>query len=368
MSPKWVLAFCGVWLWSLNGAIGEDISQVLVHRLNPDLILYTQTKQVPVQYQVEQTITKYVTEQREVDGKTVVVKLPVSETVTKVVTKLVTAHACGVCSKQEASLSDEQGQPVAFDTPRIGKTPMLVVLQQGATPLTPGVRGLFRQGTLFLTLKPIAPQPAPRAVPAPAVGIPAPVVAPALPAPPAPVVADAPPPPAETPAITASLPDAPAPLFLTARREGAEGYRLRMTSTVHQVSTVMNVVTKAGKTVQQPLTIQQQVTTDVSQVLGSDLLTFYAGNGQKVPNDRITDRFSREVNILYASDGLAINPFWLQNLKPNTIVLSGPILPTAPAAGAMSSIPAPAVEAPHPPTVAPQPAPVIPLPVPQPAN
>ena len=219
----------------------------------------------------------------------------------------------------------------------------LVVVSGNQEMIPDDYASLFRPGTIVLAMQQPPMLPLPGAPP----GAPVAPVAPAAPvAPPAPVV------PAAPGGVRAVSPDASiqfvaqqreagaaeeadalqipakmAPLFVFASRDVNDRYQLRQTTERSVAITGQRTVTEGNQKKIVPVPMQQTVRHSEITALPGAHLEFFAPEGTSVPPVRAAELLARETAVLYSADGERVDPFWLQNLKPTTLVLVGPQLP-----------------------------------------
>ncbi len=188
----------------------------------------------------------------------------------------------------------------------------LVVVSPTDTMIPDAYASLFKPGTMILTT---------------------PVVQPALPARPLPAATVAPPPtptPVAAPSPAAKLPElpkSPAPLVVSVSREGTEKLLLRRLSESTAPVTGMQTFKKGTTKEKAPVPMTQTVRLIESFAVSGKHLRFAMNEAKDLPLERMKERLAREVPAIYTADGDDIDPFWLQNLKSSTLVVTGPQLP-----------------------------------------
>jgi len=303
---------------------GEWQLQIQVAVCKLETRIRTVTKRIPETKTVTEivdgkTVEKAVTQYKDVvETQQYTVCVPDYQTVTQSIP----------AATLKAFETDGRSIPLDKLRSRVGKE-TLVVVSATAGKLPEVYASLFKSGTIVIALEPIqAPKsPAPVATVTP----PAPVVAPA------------------TPTVVAPRPQmsrSPAPQFVMLSRSGLDDLVLRRTSESTSPITGMAVFKKGTVKEQAPVQMMQTVRHSESFTLAARHLHINLGDSSDVPFERIKERIARETAVVYSTDGEAVDPFWLQNLKSTTLVVIGPQLPSSsPACGpAMpAAMPAPAV-------------------------
>lgn len=221
------------------------------------------------------------------------------------VTKQITA------SMLKAYETDGRSIPLDKLRSRVG-TEALVVVSATDAKLSEAYASLFKPGTIVIALEAVQSQqpPAPVATVSPA----APVVTP------------------ETPAVVAPqprIPRSPAPQFVILGRSGVDDIVVRRTSESTSPVTGIAVFKKGTVKEQAPVQMMQTVRQSESFRLAAKHLHFQVGESVDVPFERIKERIARESAVVYSTNGDAIDPFWLQNLKSTSLVVTGPQLPAS---------------------------------------
>ncbi len=318
------------------------------------------------------TVTQFVDVQEEfteeVDGEVVkkvrTVKKPVTKEVPYTVTKMVQETKVRTANLDRLQAFETDGRaipPKKLKERLVADT--LVVVSANGKMIPDYYAGLFKPGTIILAFEPesfVQPMP-PIAPPAEGIEAAPPQPAAKLAAPALRLVAQI-----EEDAVELRVPEsAPgpvfpkgaAPVFAFASRDGAEYYKLRLT-TENSYDTTGYKIKKQGTGQQMvPIKLRQTVRhTEITTIHGKDL-QFFTGEGSLLPLERAKEKLSREATVLYSGDGEPIDPFWLQNFKSSTLMIVGPQLPggcgPVPAYGVPSAppmaMPAPAVTVPAPP-------------------
>jgi hypothetical protein len=97
------------------------------------------------------------------------------------------------------------------------------------------------------------------------------------------------------------------------------------------------MITKGQAHEQLAIPLQRTLRQLETTIVPARHLRFFLERSQEVTFDQAKERLSSEVAALYSVDGNKIDPFWLQNLKPSSLVLVGPQLPGEPVALATSA-------------------------------
>lgn len=282
---------------------GEWQLQIQVAVCKLETKIRTVTKKIPE--------TKIVTET--VDGKTVEKAVTVYKDAveTQQYTVCVTDYQTVTKSIPAATLkafeTDGRSIPLEKLRGRVGNE-TLVVVSATEGKLPEGYASLFKPGTIVIALEPVkGPQPSTSVATAPSVTVPA---SPAQGAP------------------SSQLPQAPAPQFMMLGRSGVDDVVVRRTSESTSPVTGMAVFKKGALKEQAPVQMMQTVRQSESLRLAAKHLHFQVGESVDVPFERIKERIARESAVVYSTDGEAIDPFWLQNLKSTSLVVIGPQLPS----------------------------------------
>jgi hypothetical protein len=239
--------------------------------------------------------------------------------------------------------TDGRPIPIASLKQRLVEDTLVVV--SGNDQMIPDYyAALFKPGTIVLAFEPMRPQPAPAA--------PVPQPFPAPGAPQAPQAALQPGSAALAGARVRAIsqvreneeeaseeihvpehapapgfPETQQPVFIFASRDDAEHYRFRKL-TENSYETTGYKVKRQG-TGKQMIPVQMTQTVrqnDITTINAKDL-QFFAGDGSSIPEDRVKEKLSRELTVLYSAMGEPVDEFWLQNLRPTTLVIAGPQLP-----------------------------------------
>lgn len=289
------------------------------------------------------------------------------KTATRTVMKMVSEDAIRFLDWKEATVTEIGGDAVKGDVLRERlKTPTLVIVSFDGKPLPDSFAMLFKTGTLVLDLsqpKAIAQVP----VPLPPAAIPAPL--PAAPAPaPAPVPQQVPMPAPATPKAPATIeagasvvgdapkqdafafPNAAPPMFRLASIDEQGQFALKVTAVAEKQLT--RFVTKCethvidGKEVQVCKCVPVSVT---ERFQGTSIVAVPAEmvSGATVEGKPMTDQHRaalkvREIPVVVSRNGLPVEAFWLQNIKPKMLTL----VPPANQPPAATPLPVPATVAP----------------------
>lgn len=330
----------------------------------PETQTRTVQEKVPVTKEVQETVNG------ELRTKTVTVYETVQKQIAVTVMKNVQEFKIRDADPDDVRAFEIDGKPISTKNlaERLSED-TLVVVSSDEHMIPDYYAALFKPGTIVLAFKP-APAAAPHHAPGPVEAPPPPPERTELRGPRLQAVSLAEnerqrqlrvPETAPAPSFPKTLP----PRFLFAGRDGAERYKLR-TMTEHSFD-VTGYKVKSHGTGKQMVPVQMIQTVrnqDITSIASRDL-QFYSGNGQPVPADRIKEKLSREATVAYSADGEPVDPFWLQNFKPTTLVLVGPQLPVG--CGPMA-MPMPAAPANAPAPALPAPAPAISAPPPPPAS
>jgi uncharacterized protein YkwD len=282
------------------------------------------------QLQIQATVCKFETRVRTVTKKvpeTTIVKETVDG---KTVEKTVTLYRDAVETQQytvcvpdyqtvtknipaatlKAAEIDGRAIPLENLRARVGKE-TLVVTSPTDGKLPEAYASLFKPGTIVIALEPVlaSKSPAPVATVAP------PAAAATL----------------TTPAVVTPLPQltrSPAPQFVMLGRQGVDDVVVRRAMEFTAPITGLAVFKKGTVKEQAPVTMLQTVRQSESFTLAAKYLHFQVGDSRDVPYERIKERIARETAVVYSTDGDAIDPLWLQNLKSTTLVVVGPQLPS----------------------------------------
>jgi hypothetical protein len=373
----------------------------------------------PVFADERQTYLEYqtVTEQFDeiVDGKpqtrTVEKKVPVTKEMIVKVQKFVCEMRVRKVNEDSAAAYDAAGRPIAWAdlAPRLAK-PTLVVVTSSGRALPPAMAAVFKPDTIVLGLPPEAPQPefgapmliepregpinqtaptilpvappepAPRApVPAPAKRVPQPrpasgVFKPAVfqaPADDIPSVEDFPA--ADEPAVepapagdAPSLPTSSPPSLQLATLAESGGVNLKTVTSFENTSyiTMMKTDDKGEPTNEtQSVPVTQLYETSVTTTYPMDLVMAVTVDGRKVPPSILTRYLKSERAVVVAAEGPDVDKFWLQNMKPTTVVMSVPAVMQGYGHGVPAFAPPPAIEEGAPVEAPPPPAAIEALPL-----
>jgi hypothetical protein len=360
-----------------------------------------------------QEVTKEVT--KVVNGKTVVQqvveKVPVTRTIATVSTKWVCEVAQHAVALDKVKAFETDGKPIAAAAlrARLAKPTLVVWTPDGKMPPA-NIAAVFKPGTLILgtesqppaavhgpltpaalppagviegsapailPVEPPQPRPLPAPAPRPVQGVPQPKAAPSVfrPAsfqqPVAEPVDREQPQPARiaAPAIgkidpaLPKLPDGLPPELLTAvlSPEGAVNIAQRM-AFEHEISALH---TRQGKDMhgeQVPVSLKQKHETIITTSYPPEYVSAKAVDGRPLTTENLKKYFKVERTVAVSVDGKPVDPFWLQNMKPLTVVLVLPeMMPMGP-----PNITAP-TDAPPPPAPAGE-APAVALPPAQPVR
>lgn len=268
----------------------------------------TVTKKIPETKTVTETVDGKTVEKAVTQYKDVVETQQYTVCVTDYQT--VTKHV--PASMLKAHETDGRAIPLDKLRSRIGAESLVVVSATDAK-LSEAYASLFKPGTIVVTLEQVkAPT-----TPSPAATIAPPIHAEALP----------------TPAVAAprrpQLPQAPAPQFVMLGRSGQDEIVLSRTSESASPVTGTAVFKKGTFKEQAPVQMMQTVRQSETFRLAAKHLHFQVGESVDVPFERIKERIGRESAVVYSTDGDAIDPFWLQNLKSTSLVVTGPQLPSS---------------------------------------
>jgi hypothetical protein len=291
---------------------------------------------------VQEVVPVVETYNETIDGNVVTKSRTVNKTVTKevayYVAKTVWEAKTRNIDPDAVKAFETDGRPIPAARLKERITGDTLVVVSGNDEMIPDYyASLFKPGTVILALKaqPL-PEPMPQ-VPAAPFGPPAPATSPrpqaarssvlirTVSAPEAKRDGSNVPVPKHAPAPT--FPPAPAPIFVFASRDGADDVKLRQ-YTEHSFPTTGYKVKRQGTGKQMvPLQMTQTIRHNEITTIGGAHLTFFLGDGSSVPIERVKEKLSRETTVLYSSNGDEVDPFWLQNLKPATLVIVGPQLP-----------------------------------------
>lgn len=107
--------------------------------------------------------------------------------------------------------------------------------------------------------------------------------------------------------------------------------------------------------------IKQRHFNSVTTSMPFDVAKVKLGDGGAVPVGELPQWLTRETLVVVSSDGKLVDPYWLQTVKPRTLILSGvPGAGHGPMMPAPAALPAPAAPIPVPPPAAPKAAPAAP--------
>lgn len=257
--------------------------------------------------------TKTVTET--VDGKsvakTVTIYVDVAET--QQYTVCVTHYETVTKSIPESMLKafETDGRAIPLDKlrSRVGAESLVVVSATDAK-LPEAYASLFKPGTIVIALEAVQSTKSP--APVATVSPPAPVAAPAAPAVVAPL---------------SKIPRSPAPQFVILGRSGVDDVVVRRAIESTAPITGVAVFKKGSVREEAPVQMMQTVRQSESFTMAAKHLRFHLGDSADIPFERIKERIARESVVVYSTDGEAIDPFWLQNLKSTSLVVIGPQLP-----------------------------------------
>ncbi len=209
--------------------------------------------------------------------------------------------------------TDGRRIPVDKLTSRVqGDTLVVVSATDGMLPES--YASLFKPGTVILTSAAVQTRPA---TPLP----PASVSPPAATDPPVAVPAPA--------AKLPELPKSPAPIIVTVSRDGADKLAIRRLSESTSPVSALRTFKKGNAKEMAPVQLMQTTRQIDTFVIPVDQFRFGIGASTDIPLDNIKDKLGREITVVFSADGDDIDPFWLRNLKSNTLVLVGPQLPTS---------------------------------------
>jgi hypothetical protein len=229
--------------------------------------------------------------------------------------------------------------------------PFLVLISYDGKPIPDSFAMLFKPGTLILDLSnapelmpPPPSSPGGVAPPLPAAAAPAPALVPA----PAPALA---------PASVASdqsqgefvLPQVLPPIFRLASVDERRQFVLRVVSSTENPVTrfVMKTETKLvdGKevitSVCQPVSVLEHYEASVTTRISPDLVTGRTVEGKPMADLHLNALKQREIAVVVSRDGMPVDAFWLQNIKPKVLVLVPPASQVPPPPSASTSAPQP---------------------------
>lgn len=314
----------------------------------PETKTRTITKKVPVQKTVTDTVngevvTKQVTQYQDVSETQA---YTVCLTVYKTVAKHIAADSL------KAYETDGRPIPTEKLRDRVGEQ-SLVLVSPNESKVAETYASLFQPGTVCIVFS----SPQTSRVPTPPATLPSPSTAgEPQPAQGPPSIAGA------SPAAMSMYPNSPSPQFLMISRSDADKMTLRRLSESTSPVTVTKTVKTGSGIKQMPLQIVQSVQQREAFTVPNQHLHFALGNGGEVSLNRLRERLSRETAAVYFAEAGPVDPFWLQNLKSTTPVVTGPQLPTW-NPSAPPSMMGPIAPAPMPPVeVVPSPTPSIPTP------
>jgi hypothetical protein len=214
--------------------------------------------------------------------------------------------------------------------------PILVLISYDGKPIPESFAILFKPGTLVLDLSKAPELMPPAASPPGGVAPPLPTAAPA----PAPVPARAPAPAPPAPASVANdqsqgefaLPQVLPPIFRLASVDERGQFVLRVVSSADNPVTrfVMKTETRLVngkeviKSVCVPVSVLEHYEESVTTRFASDLVTGRTVEGKPMADLHLNSLKQREIAVVVSRDGMPVDPFWLQNIKPKMLVLVPP--------------------------------------------
>lgn len=329
----------------------------------------------PEQYTYEVKVPRTVTKEVVEGGATKQIAVTVYETATKTGTRTICIPITEMTVRKvdpksiKAFETDGRAIPTADVAKRCAKG-TLVVVSANDEMIPDYYAAVFKPGTIIITLPRVtATPPLPphgNVVPAPAQPIPA-----APPAPPTSAskasgvnvqsVSFEGPASAIGPNLThATLPPQPAPELVFISRDGADSIKIRQFEESQREADVKALANDSS--VSQEIQIKGRVIHRQSNTTVVPFVAVRIGTSREnlIPADRVKAQLTQETVAVLSTDGKLVDEFWLQNLKPTTLVVRG--IKIAPSCEAPMAMPMPAIG--PPPGIAPGPAPA---PAPQPA-
>lgn len=178
----------------------------------------------------------------------------------------------------------------------------------------------FKPGTVIVALPKVAPVPfnQPQPLP-PAEAVPAP--APPAPGPQTssltvqPVAYQA--------TLDAPLPTTPQPQFIFVSRDGNDGVKLRAFNESEYLAKLTVFTGEGDKQVTKEMEVKRTVRNSETTPIPLSAVKVSTPGGGDLTADRVRDRLTSEVVALLGAGGKAVDPFWLQNIKPTVLVLRG---------------------------------------------
>lgn len=227
-----------------------------------------------------------------------------------------------VVAPSDPVFSELDGQPadVASLAERL-KEPTLIVVSHGDKPVPSEFAVLFRPGTLVARLG-LVPQPMPQAPPPP----------PSLPGSPAPQPVSVPAQDAAEEDAGLKLPVGPPPTFRLARINENGYFALRnvvqedhpVTGFVQIVKTVRDGDTERQVSVCVPRTMHRRLNAALTIFVSEKDMSGATVEGKPMESRHVNALKQREIPVIVALDGQSVDPRWLENLKPQMLILIPP--------------------------------------------
>ena len=139
------------------------------------------------------------------------------------------------------------------------------------------------------------------------------------------------------------LPAQPEPNFVHASTSGS-GIKLRQVSRYDRTAEV-GIVEEGAAGELKSVKVEQAVVQSTTTTIPAKLVRLLAAKPEKDrPQTPETALGDRERLVLLSADGRDVDPFWLQNLEPSVVVLSGVFLPPEPQSSSAKTIGSSAID------------------------
>ncbi|MDZ4689427.1 MAG: hypothetical protein SH850_30495 [Planctomycetaceae bacterium] len=280
---------------------------------------YAVTVKVPVQVTKEfqengQTVQKTVTEVREE-----------SKTETRMLTQMVCRQFNNAVHLESVKAFETDGRKITLADLKQRVTGDTLVLTSTSEEMIPDYyASLFKPGTIILCG--VVPGCAPGSgaiLPAPQRAQPVPTGLQSFDSSPSPFrfVTYAP---ADLLVGPPQLPSTPAPQMVFAARDGADAVKIRRFSETKVDSEVTVKVNDSSVSPEKMVKVQSTERHSTTATVPWNALRFSTGDSKDLPADRVKERLGAgEATVLMSANGKLVDEFWLQNIKPNVLVLRG---------------------------------------------